>query len=81
MAISVQVELKTILSRYAPKPGEPVFDFAMPEGCTIDDLIAELSVPESWVGLIILNGERADASRSLKDDDRLVIHPLMVAGG
>ena len=75
------VELRTILRWYTPQRGQPEFDLDLAEGSTVGDVIAQLSIPDGWVGLATVNGERVEVTQSLRDGDRLLLMPLRVAGG
>jgi len=51
-----------------------------PEQTTIGSVIRELNIPESEVGILLLNAVHADSQQTLKDGDTLAIFPL-VGGG
>ena len=47
---------------------------------TISQLIEALEIPKERIGIISINGRRADESTRLKDGDALAIFPMIEGG-
>lgn len=80
--MNVTVKLFAMLNRYAPdrqKAGEP-FDVALPEGSTIDDLVAHLGIPEREVKVAFVDGRARAGVFRLTPDAEVGIFPP-VGGG
>ena len=80
--MNVTVKLFAMLSRYAPdqqKAGEP-FDVVLPEGSTIDDLIAHLGIPDREVKVAFADGRARAGVFRLEPGAEVGIFPP-VGGG
>lgn len=75
----VTVELQTYLEQYSPN-GQPLFEYALPEGATVQTLVRELNLPEELAGVIVLNDCIADFPDPLHEGDRVTLIPP-IAGG
>ena len=76
------VKLFAMLKQYAPqqqKPGEP-FIVELPEGSTINDLLAQLGIPERVVKVTFVDGHARGSIFRLKPDAEVGIFPP-VGGG
>ncbi len=75
----VTVELQAYLEQYSPD-GQSVFQYALPDGATVQTLVRLLNVPEEMAGVIVLNGRSADFDDSLQDGDRVILIPPLAGG-
>jgi molybdopterin synthase sulfur carrier subunit len=53
----------------------------VPEGSTVNDLIARLKLPYKYTRAITVNGKRAGLNTVLTDGDSLRIFPPVIGGG
>ncbi|MBW6508060.1 MAG: MoaD/ThiS family protein [Desulfuromonadales bacterium] len=51
-----------------------------PPATTVADVVRELKIPETEIGILLLNSVHVDLQRQLADNDVLAIFPL-VGGG
>jgi sulfur carrier protein ThiS len=79
--ISVHVELKSLLSRYASAEEGPVFARELPPGSDVAALLDGLQVPRKWLGLVAVNGARVARERILHDGDSVLVYPPFLSGG
>ena len=80
--MNVTVKLFAMLDRYAPdhqSAGQP-FDITLPEGSTIADLFAQLSIPDREVKVAFVNGRARGRIFRLGPGDEVGIFPP-VGGG
>ena len=80
--MEVTVKLFAMLNRYAPnqqKAGEP-FHVVLPEGATIDDLVAHLSIPDREVKVAFVDGRARAGMFRLEPGAEVGIFPP-VGGG
>ncbi len=79
--IQVEVRLYALLRRYRPgvplDAGEQVL---MPEGSTVQDLIAGLGIPQEQVQTAFVNRKVRAVEQALQDGDRVDLFPA-IAGG
>ncbi len=75
----VYVSLNALLRKYAPR-GNAEFPLHIAEGCTIEDLIAQLGIPPSQVGFATVNLKYTLRSRALKRGDQVTLFPLVTGG-
>ncbi len=77
--MKVTVELQTYLEQYSPN-GQPVFDYTLPEGATVQTLVRQLNVPEELAGVIVVNERSADFPDPLHEGDRVTLIPPLAGG-
>jgi len=58
----------------------PIAESELPEGTTIADVVAELDIPVSELGIIMVNSRHAKLDRELADGDTLALFPLLGGG-
>lgn len=75
----VHVRLNALLRKYAPQ-GKAEFSLPMAEGCTIEDLIAQLGIPPSQVGFATVNLKYTPRSRVLGKGDQVTLFPPLTGG-
>ena len=78
----ITVKLFAMLKRFAPdqqKAGKP-FSIDIPEGSTIDDLIAHLGIPEREVKVAFVDGRARAGAFRLNPDAEVGVFPP-VGGG
>ena len=62
-----------------PESREFLFDYPLPEGAKVSDLLGRLNIPPELSILIFLNGEAATAEQGLKEGD--LVSLMLPAGG
>lgn len=77
--MKVKVELQAYLEQYSPDGGD-VFDYEVPEGSLVRDLVAGLRMPPDLASIIIVGDANADPSQELKEGDRVIIIPPLAGG-
>ena len=55
-------------------------DCSCQDGARIKDVIDELQIPLNLLGIVLINGIHADIDSPLKDEDALVLLPLLDGG-
>jgi hypothetical protein len=50
------------------------------DGARVKDVIEELQIPLGLLGIVLINGIHADIDSPLKDEDDLVLLPLLDGG-
>jgi len=50
------------------------------DGVRVKDVLEELKIPQDLLGIILINGIHADIDSLLKDEDALVLLPLLDGG-
>ncbi len=79
--ITVEVELKGLLERYARPEEGASFRRRLPAGSTVGELLAGLDLPARRIGLVAVNGGQVARDRALADGDRVQLFPPFLAGG
>jgi molybdopterin converting factor small subunit len=77
--VNVHVELQSYLEQYSPDGGGR-FDYSLPDGATVDDLVHKLMIPDDLASVISVGGANSDRTHLLKDGDRVVIIPPLAGG-
>lgn len=77
--MQVIVELRTYLEQYSPN-GQPLFEYALPEGATVQTLLRQLNVPEELASVIVLNDRIGDLPDPLHEGDRVTLIPPLAGG-
>ncbi|MBI1885885.1 MAG: MoaD/ThiS family protein [Chloroflexi bacterium] len=77
--MQVKVELQAYLEQYSPN-GNPVFDYSVPEGATVDKLVRQLEIPDELASVIIVNQDNADPDRVLAEGDKVTLIPPLAGG-
>jgi sulfur carrier protein ThiS len=77
--MKVRVELQTYLEQYSPVDTD-VFDYEVPYGATVADLIRKLNIPEDLASVIIVGDTNATTSHVLSEGDRVTIVPPLAGG-
>ncbi len=79
--ITVEVELRGLLQRFARPETGVRFSQSLPQGATVADLLAGLDLPAKWIGLVAVNRRQATREQALADGDRIQVFPPFLAGG
>jgi len=79
MSMIMQVKLNALLRKYALE-GKAEFPLQITEGCTIEDLIAQLGIPPSQVGFATVNLKYTPRSRTLEKGDQVILFPPLTGG-
>jgi molybdopterin converting factor small subunit len=77
--VKLRVELQAYLQQYSPDDTEK-FDYEMPEGSTVGDLMRKLHVPQDLASVIIVSDANTDSSHPLRDGDRVTLVPPLAGG-
>lgn len=77
--MKVKVELQAYLEQYSPN-GQDIFEYEVPEGTLVRDLVAKLGVPLELASVIIVGNTNADPSHRLKESDRVTLIPPLAGG-
>lgn len=79
----MRIELRVFatLTKYRPDlaGGEPL-ELEVPDGSTVEDVLAGIGVPTREVKVVMVNGQQAELRWPLRDGDRVGAFPP-VAGG
>jgi sulfur-carrier protein len=75
----VKVELQAYLEQYSPN-GNDLFDYELPEGASVGDLVSKLGIPPDLASVIIVSDTNADPSHELKEGDRVTLIPPLAGG-
>jgi molybdopterin converting factor small subunit len=77
--MKVKVELQAYLEQYSPT-GQDTFDYEVPEGSRVRDLVVKLGMPADLASIIIVSDTNADPSHPLNDGDRVIVIPPLAGG-
>jgi molybdopterin converting factor small subunit len=77
--MKVKVELQAYLEQYSPN-GNDLFDYDLPEGARVQDLVVKLGMPAELASVIIVGNTNADPSHALKEGDRVTLIPPLAGG-
>jgi sulfur carrier protein ThiS len=78
--MKAEVKLFSRLREHLPPEARGETTIELPEGATIADLLAQLSIDEH-VKLLSINGVRETSwDRELRDGDRVHVFPIVVGG-
>jgi len=77
--MKVKVELQAYLDQYSPN-GQDTFDYEVPEGSVVRDLVVKLGMPAELASVIIVGDNDAAPSHELKEGDRVILIPPLAGG-
>jgi len=77
--MKVKVELQAYLDQYSPN-GQDTFDYEVPEGSVVRDLVVKLGMPAELASVIIVGDTNAAPSHQLKEGDRVILIPPLAGG-
>ena len=77
--MKVKVELQAYLEQYSPN-GNDLFDYEVPDGANVRDLVVKLGMPAELASVIIVGDTNADPSHALKEGDRVILIPPLAGG-
>ena len=77
--MKVKVELQAYLEQYSPN-GNDLFDYEVPDGARVLDLVTKLGIPGDLASVIIVSDQNTDPSYVLKDGDRVILIPPLAGG-
>ncbi len=77
--MKLTVELQAYLRQYSPN-GQETFEYDMPEGAKVWDLVQKLAVPEELASIVIVGSANADYQHPLSDGDRVTLIPPLAGG-
>ena len=75
----VKVEFQAYLEQYSPN-GQTAFDYDLPQGADVNQLIRSLGVPEELASVIIVNDTSAGPEHPLREGDRVTVIPPLAGG-
>ena len=77
--MKVKVELQAYLEQYSPN-GNEIFDYEVPDGARVLDLITKIGIPGDLASVIIVSDQNTDPSYALKEGDRVILIPPLAGG-
>jgi molybdopterin converting factor small subunit len=77
--MKVKVELQAYLEQYSPN-GNDLFDYEIPDGARVQDLVTKLGIPGDLASVIIVSDQNTDPSYALKEGDRVILIPPLAGG-
>ena len=77
--MKVRVELQAYLDQYSPN-GQETFDYEVPDGARVKDLVVKLGMPEELASVIIVGETNANPSHALNEGDRVTLIPPLAGG-
>jgi len=77
--MKVRVELQAYLDQYSPN-GNDTFDYEVPDGALVRDLVVKLGMPAELASVIIVGNTNADPSHQLSEGDRVILIPPLAGG-
>jgi len=77
--MKVKVELQAYLEQYSPN-GQDTFDYEVPDGSVVRDLVVKLGMPADLASIIIVSDTNAHPSHELKEGDRVILIPPLAGG-
>lgn len=77
--MKLRVELQAYLEQYSPNANDR-FDYEMPDGSRVQDLVQKLGVPAEMASIIIVGDTNADPTHVLADGDRVTLIPPLAGG-
>lgn len=77
--MKVKVELQAYLAQYGPDGGS-VFDYELPEGARVQDLVSALHMPDELAAVIIVGGRSADYADPLEEGAEVTLIPPLAGG-
>ena len=77
--MKLTIELQAYLMQYSPD-GKGTFDYEMPDGAMVWDVIKKLDVPDELASIIIVSNASVDYQHPLKDGDHVTMIPPLSGG-
>lgn len=77
--MKLTIELQAYLRQYSPN-GSETFEYEMPEGAKVWDLVQKLAVPEELASIVIVGSANADYQHPLSDGDHVTLIPPLAGG-
>ncbi|MGE5542580.1 MAG: MoaD/ThiS family protein [Bacillota bacterium] len=77
--MTVEVNLELILAELAPGGGRRM-TVTLPEGATVEDLIARLQIPADHTGMVLRDGQLIRGGAVLCDGDHIMLFPPLSGG-
>jgi molybdopterin converting factor small subunit len=77
--LKVKVELQAYLEEYSPA-GRPAFDYVVPEGARVADLITQLGIPHEMATVVIVGQTAARMDDPLHEGDTVTVIPPLAGG-
>lgn len=75
----VKVELQAYLEEYSPA-GRPAFDYVVPDGALVRDLITQLGIPHEMATVVIVGQTAARMDDALHEGDTVTVIPPLAGG-
>lgn len=77
--MKITVELQAYLAEYSPV-GKSSFEYSVPEGAVVSDLISRLGIPEEMATVVIVGQTAAHMSDPLHEGDAVTVIPPLAGG-
>ena len=77
--MKIKVDLQAYLEQYSPD-GQQAFEYELPEGAFVRDLVTRLGIPGDLASIIIVGNTNATPSHPLTEGDRVTLIPPLAGG-
>jgi sulfur carrier protein ThiS len=77
--MKLKVELQAYLDQYAPGV-DPTFDYEIPDGATVRDMVEKLGIPAELAGVIVVSDAATSPDHVLRDGDHITLLPPLAGG-
>jgi molybdopterin converting factor small subunit len=77
--VKIKVELQAYLEKYSPND-EGVFEYEVPDGASVQDVINALGVPDEMANVIIVSNQNVDPSHPVAEGDHVTLIPPLAGG-
>ncbi len=75
----INVDLQAYLDQYSPH-AQSAFDFELPDGSQVKDLIATLGIPYEVASVVIVGKTVATMAQPLQEGDSVTVIPPLAGG-
>ena len=77
--MKLNVELQAYLAQYSPD-GQDKFEYELPDGARVKDLVARLHVPDEMASIVVISGKSVGFDDELHDGDQVTLIPPLAGG-
>ena len=77
--MKLKVELQAYLEQYSPN-GEGVFEYEMPDGSRVRDVVDKLGIPDELASIVIVGNMNTDWSQVIQEGDHVILIPPLAGG-
>jgi len=76
--MKVRIEVSSSLKRYTK--GKTCYELDVEQGTKAIDAIKKLGIPEEEVGIISVNGVKAEEDYIINENDKINVFPVIIGG-